>query len=93
MTLSGSTNQRSQPFHLGTGQKRLLYNVVGSEMPGLSVYVVAQGDSLEQSGGFPEVSPDVAGPGETVLVQDEGDYYLDVSSANCTWQVTVQEMK
>ena len=62
-------------------------------MPMLAVYVVAKGQSLADQGGFPEVSPDKAGSGSTMLQEDPGSYYLDVSAANCSWSVVVMEKR
>ncbi len=91
--VSGNANKRTQVFHLGSGQQRLLYNMVGDEFSICSIYVIEEGDSLEASGGFPEVLVDQPGSSETALVKSPGNYYLDVQAANCSWQVTIQEMK
>jgi len=91
--VTGSTDKQTQTFYLGLGQKKLLYNVVGDSMPVCYVYLVPAGHSLSQEGGFPIVSPDGPGPGETYINEPAGSYYLDISSANCTWQATIAEMK
>lgn len=91
--ITSNSNKRTQPFYLGSGQKRLLYNVTGDSFSICSIYIMSEGDSLETSGGFPEVMANEPGFGETALVNSPGNYYLDVTSANCSWQVTVQELK
>lgn len=94
--LSGTGNKRGTSFHLNGGDARLTYSVrdtSGFNAAVMSVYVVAKGDSLEKSGGFPEVMADHPGKDSTQLAKDEGDYYLDVQAANAKWSVTVQEKR
>jgi hypothetical protein len=93
VTLKGSANKRSATFHLNGGQTRLTYAVKGGDFATVAIYVMEKGTSLEKDGGFPEVMPDGAGKDTTELAKDEGDYYLDVQAANCTWTVTIQERR
>ncbi len=92
-TLKGSGNKRGQVFHLGNGQARLTYTIKGSQFVMAGIYVMEKGKSLAKDGGFPEVMADAAGKDTTELAVGEGDYYLDVTAANCTWTVTVQELR
>ena len=92
INFSGTENKRSDIFYLGSGQKKLLYNIVG-DMVICSIYIVKEGDSLAKSGGIPEEMITDPKNGETFLVQSPGNYYLDIRAANCTWEVTIQEMK
>jgi hypothetical protein len=92
-TLRGTGPKRSGIFSLTGGPAHLSYTIRGdSNYATASIYVVAAGDSLDKSGGFPEVD---SGPGSdsTVLVQDPGRYYLDVNSANASWSIVVQEYR
>jgi hypothetical protein len=93
VTLKGSSNKRSAAFHLGGGQTRLTYQIKGGDFATALIYVVEKGSSLERDGGIPEVMPDGPGKDSTELAKDEGDYYLDVKAANCTWTVTIQEKR
>jgi len=94
INFSGASGKKSQTFYLGSGQKKMLYNITGDPTyAACSIYIVAEGDSLERSGGIPEIMAATAEGGETVLVQSPGNYYLDINAANCTWEVTIQEMK
>lgn len=92
-TLSGRSNKRSAPFTLGSGQKKLKYTIKGNEMPMCAIYLMPEGESLQESGGIPEVIIDTAGSDSTYLAQSPGRYYLDVSAANCNWTVTIIEEK
>lgn len=95
-TLNGTGNKRGGAFHLGDGDARLVYTVKDTSGMGamtLAVYIIGKGDSLEQSGGFPEVMADQAGKDTTRLAKDPGDYYLDVQAANARWTVTVQQKR
>lgn len=89
--LSGSANKRSQVFELTGGQTKLSYVVKGNTMPLCSIYVMEEGTSLQESGGFPEVMIQQAGSDTTYLNKGPGRYYLDINSANCSWTVTIEE--
>jgi len=93
MDVTSNTSKRTGSFYLGSGQKKLLYNVTGGDSVICGIYLMKEGESLEQGGGSPEVTVDNPGPGETALVNEPGNYYLDVKAANCNWQVTIQELK
>jgi type II secretory pathway pseudopilin PulG len=93
INVTANTDKRTEPFYLGSGQKKLLYNVTGDSSLVCLIYIVKEGESLDVQGGFPEVTVSSPGPGETVLVNEPGNYYLDVKAANCSWQVTIQELK
>jgi uncharacterized protein YceK len=94
--LSGTADKRGQSFHLGDGDKRLSYTVKDTSGFGavmVAIYIVPKGESLEKSGGFPEVTVSEAGSDSTQLAQEAGDYYLDVNAANAGWSVKIQEKK
>ena len=65
--VTGSTDQQTQTFSLGSGQKKLLYNLVGDSMSLCMIYLMQAGHSLDQEGGFPIVSPADPGSGETYI--------------------------
>lgn len=89
-TLSGENSKRGDVFTLSGAKARLKYTIEG-QYPSLNVYVVKEGESLQESGGFPEViGADKAG--ETMLVQPAGNYYFDVSGSG-SWTVTIEELK
>ncbi len=92
-TFSGSGKKRSPTFPLTGADARMKYEASGSGSLIFSAYIVAQGDSLEKSGGFPEVMVTKSGSDSTMLAKDAGDYYLDVNSANCDWTITIEELK
>jgi hypothetical protein len=92
--LSGSGNKRSDDFTLEGGQARLTYTVKENpQFPVFSVYIVESGHSLQKEGGFPEVMVTEAGKDTTRLAQGPGTYYLDVSAANATWSVLIEEQR
>lgn len=88
--LAGATAKRSPVFPLGRCDKRLTWTLKGDQSV-LTVYLVKAGHSLQEEGGFPEVSPDTPGTGSTMLANPPGRYYLDVTSANGSWAVQVAE--
>lgn len=91
--LSGNANKRGETFTLEGGDARLKYAVRGSSVPVCSIYLMESGVDLKEAGGFPEVMVTQAGKDSTMIVKDAGDYYLDVSSANCSWDVIIEEKR
>lgn len=94
--LAGSGNKRGPAFHLGDSDARLIYQARDTSGIGaisLAVYIIPKGDSLERSGGFPEIMADEAGKDSTQLAKDPGDYYLDIQGANAKWSVAVQQKR
>lgn len=91
ISFEGNANKRSETFTLSGEESRLTYTVEGSNMPVFTVYVMDKGDSLEESGGFPEVMVTEEGGDTTMLAKSPGEYYLEVMAANCSWTVVVEE--
>lgn len=89
-TLSGDNTKRGDVFTLSGNKARLIYTVAG-DYPSLYVYIVKEGKSLEQSGGFPEVTG-AEKDGETMIVKPAGNYYFEVNG-NGSWTVTLEEYK
>lgn len=92
-TLSGDSNRRGESFTLLGGDQQLVYKVTGTDPVLCAIYIMAKGTSLASDGGVPEVMVDKTESSDTQLVEDPGDYYLDVSAANCQWTVDVQELR
>ncbi|HKX24508.1 MAG TPA: TM2 domain-containing protein [Candidatus Saccharimonadales bacterium] len=90
---AGKSAKRTESFKLSGAQARLKYVVNGDQYTIVSFYVVRDGDSLEESGGIPEVSADGPANDETRLVKSAGSYYLDVKAANGDWNVVIEELK
>lgn len=91
--LSGSSSKTGSPFHLGSGDARLKYTVKGHGTVIAAFYLMEKGTSLKKDGGIPEVTVSKAGSDSTVLTQGEGDYYLETIAGNCSWTLTIEEMK
>lgn len=90
ITLSGTSEKRSDNFRLTGGQARLVYK---SSAGVFGVYVLKSNDSLEKSGGFTEVSCSAACEDQTRLVKTAGEYYLDVKVSRGSWSVTIEELR
>lgn len=90
-TLKGNTNKSGPDFHLNGCDTRLTYDIDADSMSIVAIYVMDSGTKLMEDGGIPVASPSESGPGETVLRNDEGDYYVEVMGANANWSVKVQE--
>lgn len=88
---SGSSDKRTDTFTLQGGKTKLTYTFTGGEAIIGSIYVVAEGHSIEKEGGFPEVTVTKAGTDSTFLTKDAGNYYLDVKSANADWTIKIEE--
>lgn len=91
-SLSGNGNKKGQLFTLTGNQARIKYSLSG-DMCMLAVYVVDEGSDIMENGGFPEVTQDEAGSGETILHGKRGNFYLNVMGANGDWKVVVEEMR
>lgn len=89
--VSGNANKRTDLFHLNGGKARLSYSVNGGSAVLMAAYVMDEGKSLDKQGGFPEVTVSEAGSDSTYLVKSAGNYYLDITSANANWTVSVEE--
>jgi hypothetical protein len=96
ITFDGNASRRSQSFTLSGGEQRMTYRVTDSAGYGSVIcafFVVPEDESLETGGGAPEVTVQQPGPGDTMLVKEPGNYYLDITSANCQWTLTIQELR
>lgn len=93
-TLKGKANKRSKVFKLtGADETRLKYSVKGGSSVVCGIYVVPKGTDLKTDGGIPEVMVSDAGKDTTYLSSPEGEYFLEVTSANCSWKVTIEEKR
>ena len=83
-------------FALSGAPTRLTCKVVSiSGAPHLSVYTLREGQSLANSQGTslgtPLVAMTGAGTKSITFALPANNYYLDVTAANCSWQVTLEE--
>lgn len=70
---------------------RLRYEFEAGQFGGFfAVYIVEEGDSLEESGGFPEVTCTQSCTDEPLLRKPAGSYYLDVTGSG-EWNIVVEE--
>ena len=88
--LTGNSSKRSEVFELTSSSARLRYE---SQAGFFAVYVMDEGTSLQEDGGFPETSCTEPCSDETQLAKDPGRYYLDVSASGGTWTVIVEELR
>jgi hypothetical protein len=87
--LSGTASKRSAPFYLSGAQARMKYSVQGQESTAFYAYVVEEGESR----GPTEVVVTKPSSDETRLAKTPGNYYLDISTVNTTWTVTIEELR
>lgn len=93
ISLSGSSEKRSKVFKLSGAEARMRYKLDGNNYSFLAIYIVNEGESLAETGGFTEVSVDGDTEDSTRIVKPAGEYYLDVISGNGNWEVTIEEYK
>ena len=95
ISVSGNANKRTEVFELSDAPARLRWeatsNVEGFDTIAFAAYVMAEGTSLAEQGGIPEVFVTESGADETQLVKGAGRYYLDVTAANCDWTVVIEQ--
>lgn len=90
-TLSGTAQKQGDTFELEGGKARIRYDFDADSFGVLAVYVVDEGDSLQESGGFPVVSCSESCSDESLLRQPAGSYYLDVNASGGSWTVVIEE--
>lgn len=93
---SGNADKRTGLFTLHGGQAKLTYTFTDEAGFGMivgAIYILKKGDSLEKSGGNPEVMVTRAGKDSTLLTKDAGRYYVEVNAAETNWTVTIQERR
>lgn len=90
---TASANKQSETFHLEGGQQKIIYKTTGGQMSLCVVYVMDEGTSLDENGGFPVVTIDGSKSDETMMRKNAGDYYLDFKVANGSCTVELQEYK
>lgn len=94
ISFSGDSAKRTESFKLTGADAKLKYSQTSGEYGGTTyVYIVKKGDSLQQSGGFPEVMIDKDKTDETMLTKPAGEYYFDINSTNANWTVTIEELR
>jgi hypothetical protein len=90
--MSGYGNKRSAPFRLAGGAIRLKYSVKGDEVQA-DIYVLAEDAELRGAGGVPAVMAVGAVTDEIELKRDAGRYCLEVTTADGSWVVTIEEQR
>lgn len=95
-TLSGTADKQGPVFALSGAPTRLTCKVVSiSGAPHLSVYTLREGQSLADSQGAaletPLVTMTGTGTKSITFALPASNYYLDVTAANLSWQVTLEE--
>jgi len=91
--LTTNANKQSETFHLDGGQQKVVYTTTGGGATLCSIYVMDEGTSLDEIGGFPIVTIDGTSSDETMMRKKQGDYYLDVKAVNGTCSLEIQELK
>lgn len=90
-TFEGTGSQTTSDFHVRGRQWRISWDVDGQareDVVSFSVWAYSDpsGQASKGSG-----SQDGSGEGQTYIRSGPGTYYLDVSSANASWSVKVEE--
>lgn len=89
--LSGNQNKKSDSFTLQGGKQKITYDFKGGDMVIGGIYVMKEGVDKNTSGGIPEVMVQNAGADSTITRKAAGTYYLDITSANANWTITIEE--
>ncbi len=91
--ITANSNKQSNSFHLEGGQQKIVYKTTGGQMSICTIYVMNEGTSLEEGGGFPVVMIDGSKSDETMMRKGAGDYYFDLKVANGTCIAELQELR
>ncbi|HZD60716.1 MAG TPA: hypothetical protein VE439_09740 [Anaerolineae bacterium] len=84
----GTGKKRSDTFTLTGAKARIKYTTKGL----CYIYIVPESDSLEKSGGFPEIQTDGPESGGSMLAKDAGNYYLDVNGSGA-FTIIIEEYR
>ena len=93
LDFTANANKQSATFNLEGGQQKVVYKTTGGDMSICSIYVMDEGTSLTENGGFPVVMIDGSKSDETMMRKNAGDYYLDLMVANGNCTVELQEYR
>ncbi len=91
--VTANSSKQSETFHLNGGQQKIIYKTVGDDYTMCAIYVMDEGTSLDENGGFPVVMIDGSQEDETMMRKSAGDYYMDLSIANGSCIVELQEYR
>jgi len=92
--LNGKGEKKSEIFTYSGGKARMRYEFNSDDFGMFAAYVVKEGEDIMREGGFPEVMLDGEESGESNLSHlRKGNYYLNISSANGSWTVVIEEFK
>lgn len=85
--LEGTSQESGDVFTLSESDARLRYE---SRADVFSVYVIEEGDTVDESGAVPEVTCAEDCADETRLSKSPGEYYLEVDASGEGWIVVVE---
>jgi hypothetical protein len=96
LQFTGNGTKKSATFDLLGGEARLKYSYKGMKGVGgglFAIYVVAHGDDINKTGGFPEIMTQAESEESVGTIQHEaGRYYLNVNAVG-NWSVIVEELR
>lgn len=85
--VSGSADKKTEPFSISGKRWKVIYTITGD-----NDYATFYATSYEPGDDFGDsIVMGADESGETIMYT-KGEFYLDMSSANCSWTVTVQEL-
>lgn len=87
VTVSGSADKKTEPFSISGKRWKVIYTIT-KDNPYATFYATSY-EPGEDFGDSIVMGADESG--ETVMYT-KGEIYLDITSANCSWTVTVQEL-
>lgn len=90
----GSGSKKTEPFHISSNMWKIKYTATETESNfgifGFFVKKIGDDSFFEMvTGQFQSGKVD----DETYIYEGDGDFYLDINSANCTWKIEVYEKK
>lgn len=86
-TVSGSTDKKTEPFNITGKRWKVIYTITpDNDYAVYSMYAYKPGSSSGDN-----IVMFAKESGETIMYST-GELYLDISSANCSWAVKVQQL-
>jgi hypothetical protein len=87
ITVSGSADKKTEPFEITGKRWKVIYTINAQ-----NEYAIFNATATEPGASYgDDIVLFADESGETVMYTS-GEFYLDVSSANCSWEVEVQQL-
>jgi len=86
-TFSGSANKKTEPFTITGKRWKVVYTIKNP-----SEYSILYINAIKPGEAFGDTVVYAASKSGETLMYSKGELYLDISAANCSWTVTIEQL-